>query len=105
MADDTRLRIINLLKVKELTGNEICMVLEKKQSNIFKYLARLRMPEVVTDRRKKNNAHHSLNKPPNNAHKELISAITKGLKDMEVFLKKMLNGYKTSSRRKVKNEN
>ncbi|MFH1845998.1 MAG: metalloregulator ArsR/SmtB family transcription factor [Candidatus Omnitrophota bacterium] len=85
LADDTRLRIINILKKGGLTVTEICAVLEKEQSNISKHLARLRLTEVVRDKRKGNNVYYFLEKPSNTAHKELINSITKGLADLETF--------------------
>ncbi|MFH1310478.1 MAG: metalloregulator ArsR/SmtB family transcription factor [Candidatus Omnitrophota bacterium] len=85
-ADDTRLRIINLLKYKkEMNVTELCEILEKNQSNISKHLSRLRLTGIVADKRKGNNVHYCLAKPTNKAHKELLNSITKGLKDLEIF--------------------
>lgn len=85
LADDTRLRIINLLKKRPLSVNEICAVLGKEQSNISKHLSRLRLTGVVTDRRKGNNVFYALAQPTNNAHRELVNSITKGLTGLETF--------------------
>ena len=96
LADDTRLRIINLLKEKALTVSELCLILGKEQSNISKHLARLRLTEIVSDRREGNNVVYTLGKPTNNAHKELLNAIVRGLSDIETFKKdnKKLAGLK-----------
>ncbi|MFH1395295.1 MAG: metalloregulator ArsR/SmtB family transcription factor [Candidatus Omnitrophota bacterium] len=85
-ADDTRLRIINLLKYKkEINVTELCEILEKNQSNVSKHLTRLRLTGIVGDKRQGNNVHYFLAPPTNRAHKELLNSITKGLKDLEIF--------------------
>ncbi|MBL7198280.1 MAG: metalloregulator ArsR/SmtB family transcription factor [Candidatus Omnitrophica bacterium] len=85
LADDTRLRIINLLNRKELTVTDICKVLNKSQSNVSKHLARLRLTGIVGDKRKGLNVHYYLIEPKEKAHKKLLSAITVGLAEMETF--------------------
>jgi DNA-binding transcriptional ArsR family regulator len=97
LADDTRLRIINLLKIEELSVNEICQVLGKEQSGVSKHLARLSLTEIVGDRRTGNKVYYFLSKPSNKAHKEFLAAITKGLADVEIFKK---DANKLQKRRK-----
>jgi len=84
-ADDTRLRIINLLSNKELSVTELCEVLNKNQSNVSKHLARLRLTGIVGDRRERFNVHYCLLKPKEKARKELLNAITIGLAELETF--------------------
>jgi ArsR family transcriptional regulator len=84
-ADDTRLRIINLLSKKELSVAELCEILSKNQSNLSKHLARLRLTGIVGDRRERFNVHYCLLKPKEKAHKELLNAITIGLAELETF--------------------
>ena len=86
-ADDTRLRIINLLGKKELNVSELCEILDCNQSNLSKHLARLRLTGVVSDRRKGLNVYYRLRSQENKAHKELINAITVGLSELETFKK------------------
>lgn len=86
-ADDTRLRIINLLGRQKMNVTELCEILGVSQSNLSKHLARLRLTGVVSDRREGNNVYYRLRKPENRAHKELISAITVGLSELETFKK------------------
>ncbi|MFH1877971.1 MAG: metalloregulator ArsR/SmtB family transcription factor [Candidatus Omnitrophota bacterium] len=90
LADDTRLRIINLLKKRQLTVGQMCRILEKKQSNMSKHLARLRLTEIVNDKRKGNNVYYYLSKPANKPHKELLNALLKGLADVEIFKEDIL---------------
>ncbi len=96
MADDTRLRIINLLGKQELNVTELCKTLGASQSNISKHLARLRLTGVAGDRREGLNVYYYLRKPENRAHKELVNAITGGLSELETFKKdlKKLNEMK-----------
>ena len=84
-ADDTRLRIINLLAQESLNVGNLCDILEVSQSNLSKHLARLRLTGVVSDRRKGLNVYYHLRTPDNRAHKELVNSITVGLSELEVF--------------------
>lgn len=84
-ADDTRLRVINLLNEKELSVGELCGILNKKQSNLSKHLARLRLTGIAGDRREGFNVYYCLLKPKEKAHEELLNAITIGLADLETF--------------------
>lgn len=84
-ADDTRLRIINLLSKKELSVTELCNILNKNQSNLSKHLARLRLTGIVGDKREGFNVYYYLLQPKERAHKELINAITIGLAELETF--------------------
>lgn len=84
-ADDTRLRIINLLNKGNLSVTELCAILNKNQSNISKHLARLRLTGIVGDNRQGLNVYYCLIKPKEKAHKELLNAITVGLAELETF--------------------
>jgi len=84
-ADDTRLRVINLLNKKELSVAELCGILNKNQSNLSKHLARLRLTGIVGDRRKGFNVYYRLLQPEEKVHKELLNAITIGLAELGTF--------------------
>ena len=86
-ADDTRLRIINLLGKQGLNVTDLCKILGTNQSNLSKHLARLRLTGVVNDKRKGLNVYYTLRVPENRAHKELINTITFGLSELETFKK------------------
>ncbi|MBU4140603.1 MAG: metalloregulator ArsR/SmtB family transcription factor [Candidatus Omnitrophica bacterium] len=102
-ADDTRLRIINLLNKQELNVTELCEVLQSNQSNVSKHLARLRLTGVVGDKREGLNVYYCLMKPNNKAHQELLNSITVGLADLETFKRdlEMLKELKKSAKTKV----
>ncbi|MFH1782544.1 MAG: metalloregulator ArsR/SmtB family transcription factor [Candidatus Omnitrophota bacterium] len=86
-ADDTRLRIISLLKGNILTVTDICVVLNKKQSNVSKHLTRLRLTGVVSDKRKGANVNYCLADQKDPSCKALLKAITNGLSDLEILQK------------------
>ena len=101
-ADDTRLRIINLLNQEDLTVTELCEVLNKNQSNISKHLARLRLTGVASDKRSGLNVYYHLTKPNSRVHYELINVITTGLRDLKIFKDDLerLKGFKRKSSKK-----
>ena len=84
-ADDTRLRIINLLNHQELNVTELCEILQKNQSNLSKHLSRLRLTGVVGDKREGLNVYYYLIEPKEKVHKELLDSITVGLNELETF--------------------
>lgn len=106
LADDTRLRTVNLLYHEELNVTELCGILEATQSNISKHLTRLRLTGIVGDRRKGFNVYYYLRKPESKGHKELLNAVTKGLTEVEIFkadshkLNKIKNKKVRNERRK-----
>lgn len=61
LADDTRLRIINILNQRTLTVKDICLLLGKKQPNVSRHLIRLRLSKIVNDKRDRNFIYYSLN--------------------------------------------
>ena len=89
LADDTRLRIINLLKKKELSVTEICEILDVEQSNLSKHLSRLRLTGLVNDKREGFNVYYSLVRPKEKAHRGLLNALTTGLSENEVLKEDM----------------
>jgi len=86
-ADDTRLRIINLLSHQEMSVSELCLILNVSQSSLSKHLGRLRLTGIVNDRRGGMNVYYSLVEPKEKAHKELLNAITAGLAESEAFVR------------------
>lgn len=103
-ADDTRLRILNLLSKQSLNVTELCEILGTTQSNLSKHLARLRLTGVVSDRREGLNVYYNLCTPENRAHKELVNAIIVGLSELEIFKKDIekLNEIKKLKRKAKK---
>ena len=83
-ADDTRIRIINLLDKEPLNVTELCSIIGAAQSNISKHLARLRLTGVVTDKRRGFNVYYKLTRPENEKHQNLVNLIVKGLAGVEI---------------------
>ena len=90
LADDTRLRIVNILKKGELNVSELCRTLGTSQSNISKHLTRLRLTGIVNDKRRGLNVYYYLREPETKVHAELVRAITAGLRELEIFRKDAL---------------
>ncbi|MFH1411858.1 MAG: metalloregulator ArsR/SmtB family transcription factor [Candidatus Omnitrophota bacterium] len=85
LADDTRLRIVNLLRKEELSVTEICEILDVQQSNLSKHLSRLSLTGLVKDKREGSNVYYSIVTPKEKPHRGLLDAITTGLADDEVL--------------------
>jgi len=102
LADDTRLRTVNLLSKHELNVTELCKVLGSSQSSVSKHLARLRLTGVVIDKRKGLNVYYHLNKPEDKAHRGLIDTITSGLSELEIFKKDLVKLNKLKKARESK---
>jgi ArsR family transcriptional regulator len=72
LADETRLRILNLLCRRELCVCQIVEVLGMGQSKVSRHLACLRNADLVADRREALWVHYSLAKPAGRLHQQVI---------------------------------
>ena len=61
LANNTRLRIVNVLLEKELTVKDICSILGINQPTVSKHLMRLRLLRIVYDRREGNHSYYRIN--------------------------------------------
>jgi ArsR family transcriptional regulator len=86
-ADDTRLRIINILKNKELIVKDMCAVLKVSQPMISKHLTRLRLLKIVIDRREGNLIYYSLNKKYGSAQAEVTDFLLSRFHNLPLFEK------------------
>jgi ArsR family transcriptional regulator len=84
-ADDTRLRILNILDVRPLTVKDICQTLKLSQPSVSKHLAKLRLLRMVADKREGNLIYYSLNAKGDAVIQETVKYIIKGYKDIKVF--------------------
>ena len=84
LSDDTRLRILNLLDMNELTVTEICQALNRNQSIISKHLTRMRLVEIVGDRRKGLNVYYHLIESKDKIHQRLINAISESMAELKI---------------------
>ena len=91
--DPTRLRILGLLAIKEMTVNEIVKKIKLSQPTISRHLGILREAEVVIDRREGQQVFYKLNRIS-------VSDCCTGFCDcLEI---KVVDGRKTTSTQKLK---
>jgi len=72
LADETRLRILNLLSRRELCVCQIMEVLGIGQSKASRHLAHLRHAGLVTDRREGLWIYYSLTQPSGELHRQVV---------------------------------
>ncbi len=76
LADETRLRILNLLNVGELCVCDIIKVLKEPQSKISRHLAYLRRAGLVEGRKRGLWMHYRLSKPASKIYSMLLKAVS-----------------------------
>jgi ArsR family transcriptional regulator len=74
-ADETRLRILNLLAAGELCVCDIVEILRLPQSTVSRHLAYLRRAGLVEGTREWKFAHYRLTKPGHPVHRNLVSCV------------------------------
>ncbi|MFH1767638.1 MAG: metalloregulator ArsR/SmtB family transcription factor, partial [Candidatus Omnitrophota bacterium] len=87
LSDDTRLRILHILNDSDLNVKEICSILGLKQPSISKHLGRLRLLGLVSDKRKGNCVHYSLNKNQSSETIKIIAFLLDEFSYLETFKK------------------
>lgn len=75
LADETRLRILNLLSEGELCVCDIIKILKEPQSKISRHLAYLRKTGLVEGRKEGLWMHYRLSKPATKLYGMLIKAV------------------------------
>ena len=94
LGEDTRLRIINLLHVRDMNVSELCQILDSTQSNISKHLTRLRLTGIVSEEREGQFINYHLIKPDDKFQRDIINSIIKKLsvsKTIKEDLEKLKN--------------
>lgn len=99
-ADETRLRILNLLAGGELCVCDIMSVLRVPQPKVSRHLAYLRRHRLVTTKREGAWIYYALAPAAGGFHRRLLSCLTDCLDDAPVFGRD-LRALKTLSRRSV----
>lgn len=85
-ADQTRLRILNLLKhERELCVCDIMTVLSLPQSKVSRHLAYLRRAGLVTDRRDGLWNYYALARPTGHFHRSLVSCLGSCFGEVSLF--------------------
>ena len=80
LADETRLRLLLLLRQEELSVVELQEILGMGQSRISTHLAQLRQARLVQDRRAGKNIYYALTDDP--AHAEVASIVAASAKEL-----------------------
>jgi len=75
LGETHRLRILNLLSHGSLTVAEICEILGSEQSNVSKHLTKLRLNNIVSDKRQGQFVVYSLIKQKDHLVNDVISSI------------------------------
>lgn len=86
-ADETRLRILNLLSDGELCVCDIMSVIKVPQPKISRHLAYLRRHGLVQTKREGQWIYYTLSKPTGDFHKRLLSCLDDGLDEAPIFVK------------------
>ena len=76
-ADETRLRVLQLLSNGELCVCDLMTALAAPQSKMSRHLAYLKRAGLVLDRKQGKWRHYSLAKPANELHKGLLACLDK----------------------------
>jgi len=84
-ADETRLRLLSLLCVRELCVCDLCEVLDEIQPKISRHLAQLRESGMVLDRRQGQWIFYRLNPALPDWAREVLAATRKGLQAQAPF--------------------
>lgn len=104
LANDTRLRMFNLLNQRELTVTDICAILGVSQPTASKQLMRLLLLKILTSRRDGNFVYYKLD--GSSEYGRIIQFIISASDDLEVFKndKERLVNLKSRVRKPKKEE-
>lgn len=90
LADETRLRILNLLCRRELCVCHITDILGLGQSKVSRHLAHLRNANLVVDRREGLWIYYSLAEPTGSLHREIIEWLRQGESEIPMSAQDLL---------------
>ena len=84
-ADETRLRLLNLLLEREVCVCHLCMALDVPQPNVSRHLAYLRRAGLVTVRQEGRWKYYAVPKRPTGLHRTLLECVRKCLREIDVL--------------------
>ena len=85
LADQTRLRILNLLVHGELCVCDIQYVLQSSQPNVSRHLTYLKNSGLALDRREGTRMYYRLAQPRQGVHKALFGFLRDAFRSSEIF--------------------
>ena len=86
-ADETRLRLLNLLLEGEVCVCDLCEVLEEIQPKISRHLAYLRRAGLVSVRQVGKWKYYAIPKRPSGLHRKLLNCIRSCLRELDLLQK------------------
>ena len=84
-ADETRLRLLNLLVRGEVCVCDLCTVLGVLQPSISRHLGYLKRAGLVAERRRGKWKYYSVTKKPTGLHRTLLRCVRTCLKDVDLL--------------------
>ena len=84
-ADETRLRLLNLLLERELCVCELCELLDIVQPKISRHLAYLRRAGLVTVRQEGKWKYYAVLKRPAGLHRTLLHCVRSCLRELDIL--------------------
>jgi|GEM_PF-637532 len=87
LSDDTRLRILNLVKNKPMTVKDLCLILGKSQPVVSKHLLRLRLSGILQDKRRGQFVFYCIFYGKNSPQDSLVKSILAHLESIDTFKK------------------
>ncbi|RJP58654.1 MAG: ArsR family transcriptional regulator [Candidatus Auribacter fodinae] len=84
LADETRLRIINIISKKKTSVTDICYILDMNQSAVSKHLVKLRLMGVVKDVREGSFIMYSLNRQ-NDQYVKIVRFLIRNFGSVQTF--------------------
>lgn len=100
LADENRIRMINLLRNGELCVCEIEAVLGAKQSNVSRHLNKLKVAGLITSEKKSQWVYYRLNEPTFQKFPFLLNIINEELEKIDICKEdlKLLEKFRKSCR-------
>ncbi len=86
LADPTRLRLLNLMRGREVCVCYFVEILQQSQPKVSRHLAYLRSAGVVSARRDGKWMHYSMQRPDDRAAASILDAVLSSLKEDERML-------------------
>jgi ArsR family transcriptional regulator len=84
-ADETRLRLLNLLLERDVCVCHLCMALDVSQPNVSRHLAYLRRAGLVTARQEGRWMYYSVPNHPTGLHRTLLECVGTCLREIDVL--------------------
>ncbi len=94
-ADESRIRLLNLLLEREVCVCDLCVALDEPQPKISRHLAYLRKAGLVTVRQDGKWKHYTAAKHPAGLHRRLLNCVRGCLRDIDILQADLARLYKT----------